>query len=166
MTEKTCFCNRTFVNECHGASQKIRNCRISLSARQRKKPHQLIQTYIIIPLGICTSSIVLCRKPFSIFAAATSAFPAARPARRHHVSVHRSALPPCIPESRKGLVNNGAMSRHDCCGAVRGAQACRRRKLQNIHSGFTNHRRKWGEKVLTPNFSQRVFCFKVCEVFS
>ena len=108
--EKTCFCNRTFVNECHVASQKIGNCRISLSALQRKKPHQLIQTYIII----CTSPILLCRKPFSIFAAATSAFPAARPARRHHVSVHRSVLPPCIPESRKGLVNNGAMSRHDC----------------------------------------------------
>ena len=135
MMEKTCSCNRTFVNECHVASQKIGNCRISLSALQRKKPHQLIQTYFII----CTSPILLCRKPFSIFAAATSAFPAARPARRHHVSVHRSALPPCIPESRKGLVNNGAISRHDCGGAapmrrVR-AQLCRRRrKLQNIHS--------------------------------
>ena len=114
MMEKTCSCNRTFVNECHVASQKIGNCRISLSALQRKKPHQLIQTYIII----CTSPILLCRKPFSIFAAATSAFPAARPARRHHVSVHRSALPPCIPESRKGLVNNGAISRHDCGGAA------------------------------------------------
>ena len=98
---------------CIAENPKLSNIFVSASEKEATSTHSNL-FYNLHK----SNMVVLCRKPFSIFAAATSAFPAARPARRHHVSVHRSVLPPCIPESRKGLVNNGAISRHDCGGAA------------------------------------------------
>jgi hypothetical protein len=116
MMEKTCSSNRTFVNECHVASQKIRYCRISLAELHRKKPHQLIKTYFII----CTSPLPSCRKPFSTFTSASSAFPAApsQPARRHHICACRSPLPPRIPQF--GIVSSTMAQSAATTGGQRG----------------------------------------------
>lgn len=141
---------------CIAENPKLSNIFVSASEKEATSTHSNLY------YNLHKSNSFVSQAFFNLRCRATLAFPAARPARRHHVSVHRSALPPCIPESRKGLVNNGAISRTTAVALrprddeSQGGVCLTLPPKEAAEHSFT-HRR-------TPNFSQGVLCVKFCEV--